>query len=148
MCGRYYKRCDKQKIAESFHVTEVDDFSLPPWDYNVAPHTMQPIIHAPHVENLDGCEQAMQEHQIRRIVIDGDSQCIGIVAQAELAFKDKPEKVSKTVAEISRPNRLRHSESRALCSVRRSFMRLVIQHMDKCARRKSHGKFRSLWQRI
>jgi CBS domain-containing protein len=55
-------------------------------------------------ENLDGCEQAMQKHQIRRIpVIDGEGRCIGIVAQADLALKDKPEKVSKTVAEISKP---------------------------------------------
>ena len=55
-------------------------------------------------ENLDGCEQAMQQHQIRRIpVVDGDGRCIGIVAQADLALKDRPEKVSRTVAEISRP---------------------------------------------
>ncbi len=55
-------------------------------------------------ENLDSCEQAMQKHQIRRIpVIDETGRCIGIVAQADLALKDQPEKVSKTVAEISRP---------------------------------------------
>lgn len=58
-------------------------------------------------ENLDGCEQAMQMHQIRRIpVIDGDGRCIGIVAQADLALKDGPEKVSRTVAEISRPHHM------------------------------------------
>ena len=44
MCGRYYRKSDKQKIAEAFHVSKVDDFPLPPWDYNVAPTTMQPII--------------------------------------------------------------------------------------------------------
>ena len=44
MCGRYYRRSDKQKIAEAFHVAQVDDFVLPPWDYNVAPTSMQPII--------------------------------------------------------------------------------------------------------
>ena len=44
MCGRYYRKSDKQKIAEAFHATKVDDFPLPPWDYNVAPTTMQPII--------------------------------------------------------------------------------------------------------
>ena len=44
MCGRYYRRSDKQKIAEAFHVAQVDDFALPPWDYNVAPTTNQPII--------------------------------------------------------------------------------------------------------
>ena len=46
MCGRYYRKSDKQKIVEAFHATKVDDFPLPPWDYNVAPTTMQPIIRA------------------------------------------------------------------------------------------------------
>ena len=54
-------------------------------------------------ENLDKCERAMQEHQLRRIpIVDGEGRCIGIVAQADLALKDKPEKVSKTVMEISK----------------------------------------------
>ena len=44
MCGRYYRKSDKQKIAEAFRATKVDDFPLPPWDYNVAPTSMQPII--------------------------------------------------------------------------------------------------------
>jgi putative SOS response-associated peptidase YedK len=44
MCGRYYRRSDKQKIAEAFHVSKVDEFPLPPWDYNIAPSTNQPII--------------------------------------------------------------------------------------------------------
>jgi len=57
-------------------------------------------------ENLDQCERAMQQHQIRRIpVVDGEGRCIGIVSQADLALKDKPEKVSKTVAEISKRQR-------------------------------------------
>jgi CBS domain-containing protein len=55
-------------------------------------------------ENLDDCERLMQEHQLRRIpVVDGEGRCIGIVAQADLALKDKPEKASKTVVEISKP---------------------------------------------
>jgi len=55
-------------------------------------------------ENLDGCERAMQKHQIRRIpVVDADGRCIGIVSQADIALKEKPEKVSKTVSEISKP---------------------------------------------
>lgn len=57
-------------------------------------------------ENLDSCERAMQDHKVRRIpVVDGQGTCIGIVAQADLALKDKPEKVSKTIAEISKPSR-------------------------------------------
>jgi CBS domain-containing protein len=55
-------------------------------------------------ENVTACEQLMQEHQIRRIpVVDGEGRCIGIVSQADLALHEKPEKVSKTVAEISKP---------------------------------------------
>lgn len=55
-------------------------------------------------DNLEKCERAMQEHQVRRIpIVDGEGRCIGIVSQADLALKDKGEKVSKTVAEISKP---------------------------------------------
>ena len=55
-------------------------------------------------DNVDKCERAMQEHQVRRIpVVDGEGCVIGIVSQADLALKERPEKVSKTVAEISKP---------------------------------------------
>ncbi len=55
-------------------------------------------------ENVGHCEQLMQEHQVRRIpVVDGEGRCIGIVAQADLALKEKPDKVSKLLAEISKP---------------------------------------------
>jgi putative SOS response-associated peptidase YedK len=44
MCGRYYRQSDKQKIAETFHVTKwAPDVHLAP-DYNIAPSTLQPII--------------------------------------------------------------------------------------------------------
>ncbi|HEX7286069.1 MAG TPA: CBS domain-containing protein [Candidatus Angelobacter sp.] len=54
-------------------------------------------------ENVSHCEQLMQEHQVRRVVVvDGEGRCIGIVTQADLALKEKPEKVSKVVAAISK----------------------------------------------
>jgi CBS domain-containing protein len=54
-------------------------------------------------DDLEECERAMQQHRVRRMpVVDGEGCCIGIVAQADLALKAKPEDVSKTVAEISR----------------------------------------------
>jgi putative SOS response-associated peptidase YedK len=45
MCGRYQRRADKQKIAESFELSDVDGLylELAP-DYNVAPQTMQPVV--------------------------------------------------------------------------------------------------------
>ena len=55
-------------------------------------------------ENLDRCERLMQERQVRRIpIVDGEGQVIGIVSQADLALKDKPENVAKTVTEVSKP---------------------------------------------
>jgi len=57
-------------------------------------------------ENIEVCERLMQEHQVRRIpVIDAEERVIGIVSQADLALKDKPERVSETVTEISKPLR-------------------------------------------
>ncbi len=45
MCGRYLRRSDKQRIAEAFDVAKgLADLVLPPWDYNVAPSTFQPVI--------------------------------------------------------------------------------------------------------
>jgi putative SOS response-associated peptidase YedK len=45
MCGRYYRRSDKQRIADHFRVrSNLSDFVLPDADYNVAPTTMQPVI--------------------------------------------------------------------------------------------------------
>jgi len=53
--------------------------------------------------NVETCEHLMQEHQVRRMpIVDAEDRVIGIVSQADLALKDKPERVSKTVAEISR----------------------------------------------
>jgi len=46
MCGRYYRRSDKQRIAEAFKLGKLPpDFVLPP-DFNVAPSTFQPVIRA------------------------------------------------------------------------------------------------------
>jgi CBS domain-containing protein len=54
-------------------------------------------------ENIGTCERLMQEHQVRRVpIVDAEDRVIGIVSQADLALHDKAERVSKTVAEISK----------------------------------------------
>jgi CBS-domain-containing membrane protein len=54
-------------------------------------------------KNVENCKRLMQEHQIRCIsIIDAEERVIGIVALADLALTDKPERVSKAVAEISK----------------------------------------------
>ena len=55
------------------------------------------------VENIERCERLMQDHQVRRVpVVDEKGSVIGIVSQADLALREKPERVSRVVAEISR----------------------------------------------
>ena len=57
-------------------------------------------------QSLDACEKLMQVHQVRRLpVVDEQGRCVGIVSQADLARLEQPEKVHRTVAEISRPAR-------------------------------------------
>jgi CBS domain-containing protein len=54
-------------------------------------------------ENIETCERLMQEHRVRRVpIVDAEDRVIGIVSQADLALHDKAERVSKTVAEISK----------------------------------------------
>jgi CBS domain-containing protein len=43
-------------------------------------------------DNIEACERLMREHQVRRIpIVDAQDRVKGIVAQADLAPKDKPE---------------------------------------------------------
>lgn len=45
MCGRYQRRCDKQKIAEAYQLGNVDGLSLElAPDYNAAPQSTQTVI--------------------------------------------------------------------------------------------------------
>jgi len=65
--------------------------------------TRDPATCGPEDE-VDSCAKIMQEHQVRRVpVVDDQGNCIGIVAQADLALKGKLRQVSETVAEISKP---------------------------------------------
>ena len=43
MCGRYYRRSDKQRIAEAYRIGVPPTFDILP-SYNIAPQTFQPVI--------------------------------------------------------------------------------------------------------
>jgi putative SOS response-associated peptidase YedK len=43
MCGRYYRRSDKQRLAEAFRIGLPTTFDIIP-SYNVAPQSFQPVI--------------------------------------------------------------------------------------------------------
>jgi putative SOS response-associated peptidase YedK len=47
MCGRYYRRSDKQQIAEAFRLGLPTTFDILP-TYNAAPQTFQPVVRLNH----------------------------------------------------------------------------------------------------
>ena len=55
MCGRYFRRSDKQRIAEAFRLSQLPEEIILPPDYNVAPATFQPVIRL----NRDSDEREM-----------------------------------------------------------------------------------------
>ena len=54
-------------------------------------------------DDIQETMEAMSQHQLRRIlVVDGDNNLVGIIAQADIATRvDKPEKTGEVVKEIS-----------------------------------------------
>jgi len=61
-------------------------------------------------DTIEECEELMQENQVRRIpVVDRRGRCVGIVAQADLAFHAPAGQVAKTMKEISKPSKPRQN---------------------------------------
>jgi CBS domain-containing protein len=58
-----------------------------------------------HAEDtLESCESLMRKHKVRRIpVVDEKNQCIGIVAQADVALKDDAQHIQRILSAISTP---------------------------------------------
>jgi len=70
--------------------------------------TCNPVTCAPDTK-LDECEKLMQTHQVRRLpVVNLQGQCVGMLAQADVALHAPASKVAKTLAEISKAPRIVH----------------------------------------
>jgi putative SOS response-associated peptidase YedK len=68
MCGRYYRRSDKQRIAEAYRLGEIPfDLVLPDWNFNVAPTTFQPVIRQSRDQH--GREPAERREPLRELVL-------------------------------------------------------------------------------
>jgi len=64
----------------------------------------QPVVSIGPDALLEECSQLMQKHQIRRVpVVDKNGECIGIVAQADLARQASTEHVGQFVKTLSQP---------------------------------------------
>lgn len=54
--------------------------------------------------DVEECAEIMKDHQVRRLfVTDENGNCVGIVAQADLALSDLDERTGSVVKEISEP---------------------------------------------
>ena len=83
-------------VAEGLHPAEVKVAEC---------MTRNPIACKPQ-DDLEKAEALMKEHQIRRIpIVDETGSCVGIIAQADIALRERPEEVHETVQAISRPER-------------------------------------------
>ena len=58
------------------------------------------------VDDIETVQRIMTERQVRRVpVVDDDGICVGIIAQADLALHDLPDRdVARTVERISEPS--------------------------------------------
>lgn len=54
-------------------------------------------------DSLEDCLKVMQQHKIRRVpIVDDQKRVVGIIAQADISLAAEPDKVHRTVAEISK----------------------------------------------
>jgi CBS domain-containing protein len=77
---------------------------LDPMEMGAGDCMSQPVVSVGPDASLEECSQLMQKHQIRRIpVVDKNGQCIGIVAQADLARQASTEHAGQFVKTLSQP---------------------------------------------
>lgn len=63
-------------------------------------------VSVPVGASLDECCRAMRRNQVRRLVVVNDSgQCVGVIAQADLALQVREKKAAGVLREVSRPTR-------------------------------------------
>ena len=69
-----------------------------------AEHCMsQPVVTVRTDMSLDEVVSTMEKHQIRRVpVVDSKGACVGIIAQADVAWSEDEREVGKLVREVSR----------------------------------------------
>ncbi len=74
-----------------------------PLDHTVQDCILQPAISVHPDTTLDDVLATMERHQIRRVpVVDDQERCVGIVAQADLAWTGPEKDMAVLVREVSR----------------------------------------------
>lgn len=91
-------------ITDRDIVTRVIALGQNPLEMRVADAMTDSVISLRPDDSLDKCRHLMEEHRVRRILVVDNGQCVGIVAQADLALNEPRELTAELVAEISRHN--------------------------------------------
>ena len=74
-----------------------------PMAHTAEQYMTQPVISVTADTPLDEIMHVMEAHQIRRLpVVDAEGCCVGIIAQADLAWTGKERDVAELVREVSR----------------------------------------------
>jgi len=74
-----------------------------PLAYSVEHCMSQPVVTVRTDMSLDEVVSTMEKHQIRRVpVVDATGACVGIIAQADVAWAEDEREVGKLVREVSR----------------------------------------------
>ena len=74
-----------------------------PLAYSVEHCMSQPVVTVRTDTSLDEVVSTMEKHQIRRVpVVDTKGACVGIIAQADIAWAEDEREVGKLVREVSR----------------------------------------------
>ena len=63
----------------------------------------QPVVTVPEEMVIDDVLATMEKHQIRRVpVVNARGQCVGMVSQADMAWRRSKKEVAELVREVSR----------------------------------------------
>jgi CBS domain-containing protein len=77
----------------------------------IEPYITKDVITCSPEDTLEACEQKMSQHKVRRLPVVGkQGNCIGMIAQADIARNAKAQEFQAMVAEISRPSTTRPSQ--------------------------------------
>jgi len=74
-----------------------------PLEYTAESCMSQPVITVPEEMPIDDVLATMEKHQIRRVpVVNARGQCVGVISQADIAWRGSKKEVAALVREVSR----------------------------------------------
>jgi CBS domain-containing protein len=74
-----------------------------PLEYTAEFCMSQPVVTVPEEMAIDEVLATMEKHQIRRVpVVNARGQCVGMISQADMAWRRSKKEVAELVREVSR----------------------------------------------